>query len=117
MLIQFLLIAGILVVLLSFLRNRNALHFRAGKKLLFVLFVLASTVSVLRPDALTSVAGLVGVGRGADLLLYALIVAFAFVVINVYLKFRDNEDRMTLLARRIALLEAVQRAEQRDDSR
>jgi len=61
---------------------------------------------VLRPDDVTFLATKVGVGRGADLLLYLLVVAFVFVVLNVYLRFRDLGERYTDLARAVALREA-----------
>ena len=106
MLIQYVLIAGVALVLVSFLRNRNAMRFQAGKKILLGVFVVACLVSIARPGLLSTVAGWLGVGRGADLLLYALIVAFSFVAINTYLKFKDYEERLNVVARRLAISEA-----------
>lgn len=106
MLIKFVLIAGVALVLVSFLKNRNAMRFQAGKKILLGAFVVACLVSIARPDLLTQVAGWLGVGRGADLLLYVLIIAFAFVAINTYLKFKDYEERLAVVARRLAISEA-----------
>lgn len=106
MIIQFVLVAGVGLILVSFLRNRNAMRFQAGKKILLGLFLLACLVSIVRPDLLSVVARWLGVGRGADLLLYVLIVSFAYVTINVYLKFKDYEERLTLVARRLAISEA-----------
>ena len=107
MLIKYVLIGGVALVLVSFLRNRNAMRFQAGKKLLLAAFVVACTVSIARPDVLTRVAGWLGVGRGADLLLYVLIIAFSFVAINTYLKFKDYDERLALVARRLAISEAM----------
>jgi len=106
MLIQYVLIAGVALVLVSFLRHRNAMRFQAGKKILLGVFVVACLVSIARPGLLSTVAGWLGVGRGADLLLYALIVAFSFVAINTYLKFKDYEERLNVVARRLAISEA-----------
>ena len=106
MLIKFLLVGGVALVLVSFLRNRNAMRFQAGKKILLGLFVVACLVSIARPDLLSVVAGWVGVGRGADLLLYVLIIAFAFVAINTYLKFKDYEERLAVVARQLAISQA-----------
>ena len=106
MLIKLVLSAGVALVLVSFLRNRNAMRFQAGKKILLALFVIACLVSIARPDLLSTVAGWLGVGRGADLLLYVLIIAFAFVSINTYLKFKDYEERLAVVARRLAISEA-----------
>lgn len=111
MIIQLVLVLALLVVAVAFLRNRNATRFQAGKKLVFVVFVVVFIVSVVRPDLSTRLANLVGVGRGADLLLYLLVVAFLFASINTYLKFRDLEVRLTRLARRLAVSEALRRDE------
>jgi hypothetical protein len=45
----------------------------------------------------------VGVGRGTDMVLYALVVAFLSFTVTTYLRFRDLETNYTRLARRIAL--------------
>lgn len=109
MIIQLLLVLGIAVTVVSFLRNRNTMRFQAAKKILFGVFVLGCLVSVAWPDLLTRIANAVGVGRGADLILYALVVAFVFVSLNTYLKFRDLQDRNTQLTRHLAILEARNR--------
>ena len=111
--VQVLLLLGVGLLLVVFLRGRNTMPFQAGKKLLLGLFVLVFAVAVVFPDTLTAVANVLGVGRGADLLLYALVVAFFFVALNTYLKFRDLELRNTRLARRIAIMEAARRRDQR----
>ena len=55
------------------------------------------------PDA----PGWSGIGRGADLVLYGLVVAFFSFVVTTYQRFRDMETDYTRLARRIALDEAA----------
>ena len=109
MIIQLLLVLGIVVLIVSFLRNRNTMRFQAGKKVLFGAFVVLCILSVIQPELLSAIANAIGVGRGADLLLYLLVVAFAFVALNTYLKFKDMEERLTLLARRVAITEAMSR--------
>jgi hypothetical protein len=59
--------------------------------------------AVLRPNDTTVVAHWLGVDRGTDLMLYALIVAFSFSTLNTYLRFKDLELRYARLARAIAL--------------
>ena len=63
-------------------------------------------MSILFPDVWTGLAHQVGVGRGADLVLYGLVVAFLSFTVTTYLRFRDLETNYTRLARRIALSEA-----------
>ena len=65
-------------------------------------------MSILFPDVWSRLARMVGVGRGTDLVLYALVVAFLSFTVTTYLRFRDLETNYTRLARRIAL-EAVER--------
>lgn len=107
--IKILLIIGLFVVALSALRNRKSMRFRAWKKLLFTFFTILGVIFVVFPDASDRVAQSLGVGRGADLLLYLLLVTFLFVSVNTYLKFRDYDDQITTLARRIAIDEATRR--------
>lgn len=45
--------------------------------------------------------------RGTDLLLYGLVVAFMFVTLSTYLRFREQELRYARLARAVALSNAV----------
>jgi small membrane protein len=103
MIIQYLLIIAVIVILVLFLRNHGTSKGRASNKIAFVLFVVFGVFAVLEPDYVTDLARLVGVGRGTDLVLYGLVVAFTFVVINTYLRFRDWEQRQARLARAVAI--------------
>ncbi len=96
-------IAGIMVV---FVRGQHGVRMQAGKRLAFFGFLILNAVAVLWPEGTTWVAKLVGIGRGADLLLYALIVTFVFVVINFYLRLQESEQRVTELARAVAIRDA-----------
>jgi small membrane protein len=107
--IKLLLLLGLVVVPLAFLRNRNAMRFQAGKKIGLAAFALLWVISVVDPDVMNWLANRVGVGRGADLLLYVTVVGFLFVTLNTYLKFKDYDDRLTVLARGLAIEEARQR--------
>lgn len=106
MLIKILLIMCTLGLLVVLLQKRAAARTRAWKRLILVALVGVAIVSVLNPELTTEVANLVGVGRGADLLLYVLTAVFLYVVVGFYLKFRDVERQVTVLARRLALDEA-----------
>ncbi len=109
MIIQFILVLLLVAVIIYFLQNRNAMKLRAGKKLLFLVFVIFALATIIRPSMLTEAAHKVGVGRGADLLLYGLVFAFVFVTINIYMKFKDYEQRLNRLARSIAIDETALR--------
>lgn len=79
---------------------------RAWKRIILIIFIMAMIAAILLPDQTTRLAHLVGVGRGADLLLYGLAVAFVFFVFNVYIKFQQQRNQMYALARKVAIAEA-----------
>ncbi len=106
MLIQILLLIAVAGLLVGFIRWEHGIRVQAGKRLAFFAFLLLNAYAVLRPNDVTAAAHLVGVGRGTDLVLYLLVVGFAFVVLNVYLRFRETDERLTDLARAVALREA-----------
>jgi hypothetical protein len=106
MLIQISLILAALGLLVVLLRSRASAQSRAWKKLILVALVAVAIASILRPEMTTRVAHVFGVGRGTDFVLYLLTAVFLYVVTGFYLKFRDVERQLTILARRVALDEA-----------
>lgn len=110
--IQFLLIGAIVLLAAFMMRRTGADSHLAIRRILLGLFVLAAVLSILFPQWLSWVARAIGVGRGTDLLLYALVITF---LVFVYTQYRRNmalQREITLLARKIALLEAAQQDEQ-----
>ena len=99
MLIQTLLLLAVLGLALYFLSNRKKARAKAGVKIGFVLFIILSVWTVLRPDDLTVVARWLGVSRGTDLLLYMLVVGFVFTTMSTYMRLREQELRYARLAR------------------
>jgi hypothetical protein len=108
-----LLLAGAVLVAF-FLANRRKARAKAGVKIGFVLFVVFMVYAVMRPDDLTVVANALGVQRGTDLVLYALVMGFAFVTVSTYVRFREQELRYARLARSIALRSAVRPEDEPD---
>lgn len=106
MLIQILLIGAILVIGFFVIRSPGSDSHLAVRRLLLLGFVVAAVLSVLFPQWLTWVASLIGVGRGTDLLLYALVVVVLVFIATQYRANVEQNRRITQLARRIALLEA-----------
>ncbi|UBH04855.1 hypothetical protein K8P10_000366 [Leucobacter sp. Psy1] len=115
-LIQFILIVGVVIATTAAVRFLPGDRSLALKRIIALLFVVAAVLAIIFPDALTTIANFVGVGRGADLLLYILVVmVLLFAVATVRAKAR-SDARVTDLARAVALLEArlserVERAE------
>jgi hypothetical protein len=105
-LIQVLLLVAVAVLLLVFVRNWYGVRMAAGKRVGLILFAAVNVYAVLRPDDVTAVAHLLGVGRGTDLVLYLLVVAFLVGMLNFYLRFKGIDRQLTELARRLAVREA-----------
>ena len=104
--IQVLLIAAVVALLVYLLRSRTNAKAKAWVKVGYVLFVIAAIYAILRPDDTTVVANWLGVDRGADLLSYALMIAFVFTTLSTYLRFKELELRYARLARAVALQSA-----------
>jgi len=104
-LIQVVLIVVVIAVAARLFRSRGE-RSQALRRIGLVLFAAFAVVSIIFPDVWNQIARLVGVGRGTDVVLYALVVAFLSFAGTTYLRFRDMETRYTRLARRIALDDA-----------
>ena len=106
--IQILLIAAIVILAVFMMRRTGADSHLAIRRILMGMFVIVAVLSVLFPQWLSWLAGLVGVGRGTDLVLYGLIVMFLAFVYTQYRRNAQMQRQVTLLSRKIALLEAAE---------
>lgn len=98
MIIQVILIAATVLVAWYVLRD-DGQRGLALRRLLGCAVAAGGVVAILWPDALTHVANLVGVRRGTDLLLYGLVVVFAFVSASLYARVRALDEHLTVLVR------------------
>jgi hypothetical protein len=114
-LIQLILILAIVAVLIAFLSSRDSSQTQAWKKIMLFVLAVAAIVLVIFPDTLNGLAHFVGVGRGADLLLYALTVAFIFEQLNNYIKNKEEQRKIVTLARKIAIEEALREQAEKND--
>lgn len=64
---------------------------------------LVGSVFVVRPEITSEIARLIGVRRGADLLLYASIIGGIAVSMVLYARLRRMREEMTILVRALAL--------------
>ena len=106
MIIKILLILAVLGVLAYSVRGRGGVRMQAGKRLGLLVFAAVNVVAVLRPEEVSAVAQRLGVGRGTDLVLYLLVIAFLFGMLSYYLRFKVVDRRFTELARLLAIREA-----------
>ncbi len=74
-------------------------------------------VFVLQPELSSVVARMLGVGRGADLVMYFGLLGLAFTIVMLYSKLRSVESRMTEIIRAVSIaqVEIPKSTDQRND--
>lgn len=102
------LIVCFLIFLVSAFRHRDRVGLRAGSRLLAVALSVVAIIAVADPDIPQAIATVLGVARGTDLILYTSVVVFALTTLGLYFQIREANVRLQLLARRVALSDAVQ---------
>lgn len=107
--VQILVIIVAIAIILTVLVGKQSHAARAWKKISLSILALGMIIAVLFPDSTNKIANFVGVGRGADLLLYVLTVAFIGYALNNYLHQQRDKDTLFRLARKVALLDANER--------
>lgn len=105
MLIRFFLIVLFFPAFVLVVRLQSA-QFRAIRLILLFVLMLATGYSIVFPETWQSIADALGVGRGADLLLYLLAVSFITFVGLVIRKFKKIEQRIAILVQQLAIQEA-----------
>jgi hypothetical protein len=101
--IRILLLAGLAAVgwLVFLRRNKMPFHIVTMSGLL-----VAGAIAVVFPETTDEVAHLVGVGRGADFVIYMSIIGVLFVLVHYYAKFVELQRNVTQLTRELAILRA-----------
>lgn len=88
------------------LPGRGVRHIALRRLSMVALFSLA-LVAIVFPGVTNSIANAMGVGRGADLLLYGLIIVFAGNSVVAHRRNRLLQSEITQLARRMAITQAL----------
>jgi len=98
-------IQAILIALLLLIGGiyLTALASRLVSRLALLSLLGLGVVFVVSPDLTTRIANSVGVGRGTDLLLYLFCLASVTVFLKLYKKSRAVEEKLTEVARQVAL--------------
>jgi len=101
-------LVGVFVLLLVWaFRNRNRVGMRAGARVTALLLATFAIASVLNPGIPQAAANALGVGRGTDLILYTLVLAFVVTSAGLYFRFREYEHRLVEIVRAAAIRDAL----------
>ncbi|WP_125609605.1 DUF2304 domain-containing protein [Specibacter cremeus] len=104
--VQVALVLAVIGVSFALMRGGSNARHLAIRRMMLMLFALLAAFSIFFPTILTLIARFFGVGRGTDLVLYALIVSVLVFMATTYQRFRQMEETATKLARRLALDES-----------
>ena len=107
MIIKVLLVAAVLGFGLLVLRDRAPGQHQLARRAAMLLVATAGIVAVLWPNLTTSVANAIGVGRGTDLVLYVLVMAFVYHALATSQRIHQLERSITLLTRELAISRPV----------
>lgn len=101
--IKSILVIAFVLFAAALMRSGGSARAQAIRTIALLVFLVAAIVAVLFPAIVNDLAVSVGVGRGADLLLYALLIAFIGNALTSARKRSTQDARITELARTIAL--------------
>jgi hypothetical protein len=97
--IQFVLIAGIVLISVYMYRRRHTVF----DGVLVVLFMATGVFFVIYPEITNKLAHLVGVKRGANLVFYTGFLFLFFLVIKLYSRSKRLEQQLTELIRQMSI--------------
>ena len=73
----------------------------------WMLIWMAAAIAIIRPGVTKIIANALGIGRGADLLLYCTVVAMMVGFLMIYARMRRLRRELTLLVRHLAIRDAA----------
>jgi hypothetical protein len=106
MISQWGLVGALVLIGFYLLKARRSANQRAIRRLFIVVGLVAGFVAVLYPEYTNIVAGYLGIGRGADLLLYTFVIFALFYAVYQYRRQLWQEKVTTDLARALTLTQA-----------
>ena len=106
MLSQWVLVIALALIGLYLVKARKSASQQAIRRLFILIALLAGLFAVLFPNYTNAIANVLGIGRGADLLLYGFVIFVLFYVVHQYRRQLWQQKVTTDLARAIALAQA-----------
>lgn len=103
MIIKFLLSLGLGFVFLFYMANSRR---GISQFLISCLSMAAGLVFIWNPELANHFAGIMGVGRGADLIFYFWIIISMAIFVGTHLKLKQTNEAVTSLVRETAIAEA-----------
>lgn len=106
MIIRVFLIVAVILLFLWFMGHRSSNRGQAISKMAALALSVLAIIAISAPSSTNRIAHAVGVGRGADLLLYSLTIVFVGYTMAQYVHRQDAQVKTFRLARKLAIVEA-----------
>ena len=103
MLIQYLLLAAIVAAFVFTVRRGRQNALSRTETFLWAALWVGAAVVVLMPSVASAIAGILGVGRGADAVLYVSIIILFTLVFRIFLRLDKLDRDITQLVRKVSL--------------
>src|SRR3990167_2810362 len=110
MLIQILSSIFVLFALWRVIEKFRRYELRPGEFIIWLVFWLCLGVAFFVPQQLTKLANLVGIGRGADLVLYLAVVVVFYLMFRIFARLEKMERGITKVVRASSLSQAQRSA-------
>ena len=110
MLIQILSSIFVLFALWRVIAKFRRSELRPGEFIIWLVFWLCLGVAFFVPQQLTKLANLVGIGRGADLVLYLAVVVVFYLMFRIFARLEKMERGITKVVRASSLSQAQRSA-------
>jgi small membrane protein len=101
--IQFVLLAFVLAALAKMIHSYQQRRMRTRNFLFWTLVWPGTAAIIIFPDATSFVAHILGIGRGADLIIYASLLMSFYLIFRIHLMLARLEQEITEIVRAIAL--------------
>ncbi len=101
--IKYILLAIILLIIIRVTSKLRSRELGIREYLLWVIFWLGAGLVIIYPETANFVANLVGVGRGADVMVYTSIIAIFYFVFRILVRQEKMEKNITKVIRHIAI--------------
>ncbi|MFH1890160.1 MAG: DUF2304 family protein [Candidatus Kuenenbacteria bacterium] len=86
-------------VILKFRRR----ELKVSEFFMWLVFWLAVGVAFVIPESLTKLANILGIGRGADLVLYVAVVVVFYLMFRIFIRLENMEKNITKVVRKNTL--------------
>jgi hypothetical protein len=102
-LIQMLAILFVIFALWRVIIKFKRREIRSTEFLMWLVFWLAVGVAFVTPESLTKLANLLGIGRGADLVLYVAVIVVFYLMFRIFVRLEKMERHITKVVRKDSL--------------